>query len=137
LRPPLTPGRSAAPVRRALVATAALALVTPAAAWAHATLVQARPAFAQRIEASPGSILLRFDQSVVALPNAITVYTSKGHVVSGFVQTNANPRIVTDTVEHIWPGGYTVRWRVTSADSHAVSGVFTFGVRHRAPPATE
>ena len=93
-------------MRRALVATAALALAAPASAWAHATLVQTRPAFAQRIETSPGSILLRFDQSVEALPNAITVYTSKGHVVSGFVKPNADPRIVTVPVQTLGPGGY-------------------------------
>ena len=30
-----------------------------------------------------------------------------------------------------------MRWRAISADGHVVSGVFTFGVRVRAPPATE
>jgi len=114
-----------------------LALVVPAAARAHATLVQTKPAFAQRFETPPGSVLLRFDQSVEALPNAITVYTSKGRVVSGQVRPNADPRIVSVPVQKLARGGYTVRWRVTSADSHTVSGVFTFGVRHRAPPATE
>jgi copper transport protein len=115
---------------------AGLALVLPASAWAHATLVRTRPAFAQRVETSPRSVLLRFDQSVEALPNAITVYTSKGHVVSGVTKPNADPRIVSVPVQKLGRGGYTVRWRVTSADSHTVSGVFTFGVRHRAPPAT-
>jgi copper transport protein len=115
---------------------AALALAAPGSAWAHATLVQTKPAFAQRLETSPGQVLLRFDQSVEALPNAITVYTSKGHVVSGQTRPNADPRVVAVPVQKLARGGYTIRWRVTSADSHTVSGVFTFGVRHRAPPAT-
>jgi copper transport protein len=124
-------------MRRALVAAALLALVAPASAWAHATLVQTKPAFAQRVERSPRTVLLRFDQSVEALPNAITVYTSKGRIVSGLTRSSADKRTVTAPVRRLATGGYTIRWRVTSADSHTVSGVFTFGVRHRAPPATE
>ena len=123
-------------MKRALLAMTALALASPASAWAHATLVQTKPAFAQRVETSPGQVLLRFDQSVEALPNAITVYTSKGRVVSGRTKPNDDPRVVTVPVQKLERGGYTVRWRVTSADSHTVSGVYTFGVRHRAPPAT-
>jgi copper transport protein len=124
-------------MRRALAAAAFLALVAPASAWAHATLIQTKPTFAQRVERSPRVVLLRFDQSVEALPNAITVYTSKGRVVSGLTRSSADKRAVTVPVKPLVRGAYTVRWRVTSADSHTVSGVFTFGVRHRAPPATE
>ena len=36
-------------------------------------------------------------------------------------------------VQHLARGGYTVRWRVVSADSHVVAGVFTFGVRPARP----
>src|SRR5262249_4809032 len=34
-------------------------------------------------------------------------------------------------------GPYTVRWHALSADSHVVSGVWTFGVRFKAPPPME
>ena len=34
-------------------------------------------------------------------------------------------------------GAYTVRWQALSADSHVVSGVWTFGVRVPAPPVSE
>jgi copper transport protein len=127
-------------VRRLLVtlcylAVAALAL--PGAAWAHATLEQTIPAFAKRVERSPRYVELRFDQSVKALPNAITVYTAKGKIVSGLARGGTDKRIVTVPVRHLGRGAYTVRWRVVSADSHVVSGVFTFGVRERAPPATQ
>ena len=57
-------------MKRALAAAAFLALAAPASAWAHATLLQTKPAFAQRVERSPRVVLLRFDQSVEALPNA-------------------------------------------------------------------
>jgi copper transport protein len=113
------------------------ALAIPGAAWAHATLKQTIPAFGKRIERSPRFVELRFDQSVKALPNAITVYTAKGKIVSGPSRGGTDKRIVIAPVKHLARGAYTVRWRAVSADSHVVSGVFTFGVRQRAPPATE
>lgn len=113
------------------------ALALPTAAWAHATLKQTIPAFGKRIERSPKFVELRFDQSVKALPNAITVYTAKGKIVSGSSRGGTDKRIVSAPVRQLPRGAYTVRWRAISADSHVVSGVFTFGVQTRAPPATE
>jgi copper transport protein len=113
------------------------ALVLPGTALAHATLTKTTPAFAHRLGQSPQSVVLRFDQSVEAFPDAIRVFTSKGRVVSGLARTSADRRTITVPVRNLGRGGYTVRWRVTSADSHSVAGVFTFGVRHRAAPATE
>jgi copper transport protein len=116
---------------------AVAALVLPGAAWAHATIKQTIPGFAERVQRSPAFVELRFDQSVEALPNAITVYTAKGKIVSGRARGGTDRRIVTVPVHNLPRGGYTVRWRVVSADSHVVSGVFTFGVRRAAPRVTE
>jgi copper transport protein len=127
-------------MRRLQVTTCCLALaalVLPGASWAHATLKQATPGFAKRVKQSPKFVELRFDQSVKPLPNAITVYTAKGKIVSGSARGGTDRRIVTVPVRDLPRGAYTVRWRVVSADSHVISGVFTFGVRHRAPPATD
>jgi copper transport protein len=127
-------------MRRLQVTTCCLALaalVLPGASWAHATLKQATPGFAKRVKQSPKFVELRFDQSVKPLPNAITVYTAKGKIVSGSARGGTDKRIVTVLVRNLPRGAYTVRWRVVSADSHVISGVFTFGVRHRAPPATD
>jgi copper transport protein len=113
------------------------ALAFPGTAGAHATLEHTVPHFGTRLHASPTSVQLEFDQSVKALPNAITVFTAKGRTVSGISRTSVDQRTVTVPVSRLPRGAYTVRWRIVSADSHVVSGVFTFGVRHRAPPATE
>jgi copper transport protein len=124
-------------VRRVLLIGALLALAFPAAAAAHATLERTTPAFGTRVEQSPTSVSLRFDQSVEALPNAIKVYTAHGAVLSGITRTSKDQRTVSVPVKTLRRGGYTVRWRVVSADSHVVSGVFTFGVRMKAPAATD
>ncbi|MGB2875287.1 MAG: copper resistance protein CopC [Gaiellaceae bacterium] len=124
-------------LRAAVLCVVAGGLAFPAGAAAHATLKQTEPAFAARLGRSPTVVVLRFDQSVKALPNAITVFTAKGRVVSGTARSGSDKRIVAVPVQRLGRGGYTVRWRAVSADSHVVSGVFTFGVRQRAPAATE
>ena len=44
---------------------------------------------------------------------------------------------MTAWLPHLAKGAYTVRWHALSGDGHVVSGVFTFGVRARAPAPTE
>jgi copper transport protein len=122
---------------RKLLAVALLALALPAAASAHATLTKTAPAYGTRIERSPAVVRLYFDQTVDVLPNAIRVYSAKGRLLSGRARASTNGRTVAVPVSHLPRGGYTVRWRAVSADGHVVSGVFTFGVRMRAPPASE
>ena len=122
---------------RALLAAALAALVLPAVASAHATLLRSSPGIQERLTSSPGLVRLSFDQSVKALPNAIRVYTAKGSVVSGQTVTSSDKRTIDAPVGRLPRGAYTVRWSAVSADGHVISGVFTFGVRHRAPPATE
>jgi copper transport protein len=79
--------------------------------------------------------VLRFDQSVKAEPNAIEVKNAFGKTFS--LVSKADGRVVTVPVRKLPRGAYTVRWHVLSEDGHVVSGVFTFGVRVKAPPPTE
>ena len=124
-------------MRRRLVLVALLALVFPAAASAHATLEHTAPQFGTRVDRSPKAVTLTFDQSVDALPNAITVYSAHGAVLSGVTRASADKRTISVPVKTLRRGGYTVRWRAVSADGHVVSGVFTFGVKMPAPAATD
>ncbi len=122
---------------RKLLAASLVALALPAAASAHATLLSTAPGVNQRLERSPAEVRLTFDQSVEALGDAIRVYDTKGKLFSRRTVTSADKRTIRAPDARLPRGGYTIRWRVVSADGHVVSGLFTFGVRHRAPPATE
>ena len=124
-------------MRKALVLAALAALALPAVASAHATLTKTEPEYGTRVVRSPKLVRLHFDQSVDALPNAIRVYDPNGRVVSGKTLLSADGRTIDAPVSRLPRGGYTVRWRAVSADGHVVSGVYTFGVRVRPPPATE
>jgi copper transport protein len=122
---------------RKLLVIALAALAFPAAASAHATLKHEVPGFGQRLERSPARVQLSFDQSVEALPNAIRVLDAHGRLLSGATVSSGDKRTISAPVRHLKRGGYTIRWRVISADSHVVAGVYTFGVKQPAPAATE
>jgi len=116
--------------RFAFVALVALAF--PAAASAHATLRSTTPSFRSELKQGPSVIRLQFDQQVKVLPNSIRVLNGVGKNFAGPARANGTDVIA--TVRTLKLGAYTVRWQAISADSHVVSGVWTFGVRVPAPP---
>jgi copper transport protein len=116
---------------RRLVLVALVALAFPAAASAHATLRSATPSFRAELKQGPSVIRLHFDQQVKVLPGSIRVLNGVGKNFAEPAKTNGT--YVTATVRHLKLGAYTVRWQAVSADSHVVSGVWTFGVGVPAP----
>jgi copper transport protein len=124
-------------MRRAVLAGLLVALAWPAAASAHARLINERPDFRERVETTPTQVVLRFDQGVDALANSIVVYSAKGRIVSGTAHSGGDSRVLVVPIHRLRKGAYTVRWHAVSSDSHVVSGAYTFGVRMDAPPPTE
>jgi copper transport protein len=115
--------------RLLLISFAALAF--PAVASAHATLRSTTPKFGTELQRGPAQIALHFDQQVKVLPGSIKVLNGVGKQFA--VQARVDGRTVVARVLPVKLGAYTVRWRAISADSHVVSGVWTFGVRVPAP----
>jgi copper transport protein len=120
-------------VRRLVALCAALALLLPAVAWAHATLLRTTPSFQQDVATSPKTIVLRFDQ-FVKFPKVEVLDIHGRNYAKGARPVSTT---VVASVKTLPTGDYTVRWRALSADSHVVSGVWTFGVRMRSLPPTE
>jgi copper transport protein len=118
-----------------LVALAALTL--PATAFAHASLVRESPTFRERLSRSPREVVLRFDQSVTALPQAIVVLTLDGKNVALPPRAVPAKRAIVARLPELPRGPYTVRWQAMSNDGHIVSGVYTFGVGVPAPLVTD
>jgi copper transport protein len=120
-------------VRRLLLLFGALALAAPAIAWAHASLKAESPGFQQELSVAPRAVHLSFDQ-FVQFPS-IEVFNPSGRQFAGTAVTHGLNVVV--VLRKLPTGAYTVRWHVLSADGHVVSGVWTFGVRVKAPPPTE
>ncbi|HUZ82933.1 MAG TPA: CopD family protein [Gaiellaceae bacterium] len=112
-----------------------LALTFPAAASAHATLESTTPTFGTEVQQGPAQIRLHFDQRVKLLPGAIKVLNGVGKNFAGPARVEGTS--VVAPVRALKLGAYTVRWQAISADSHVVSGVWTFGVRIPAPSVSD
>jgi copper transport protein len=123
-------------MRRALLVAALCALALPAQAFAHATLEQTSPSFEQRLNASPRRVSLMFDQYVKALPRSLQLYSTRGALPLARIHSEGR-RLIASVPSRLRTGGYTIRWHAMSGDGHVVSGVFTFGVRARAPAPTQ
>jgi len=117
---------------RRFVLVALLALAFPSAAFAHATLESTTPHFGKELQQAPKTIELHFDQYVKLFnTSAIKVLNDNGKNFAYGARTQGTSVIA--NVRTLPSGAYTVRWQAVSADSHVVSGVWTFGVRVPAP----
>lgn len=116
---------------RKLALVALVALAFPAAAAAHATLRSTTPQFGHEVSGAPSTIRLHFDQHVKLLPHAVKVLDGSGKDYA-LGATSSGVDVVA-RLKALPRGGYTVRWQGVSADSHVVSGVWTFGVGVKAP----
>jgi copper transport protein len=105
-------------------------LATAAPAWAHATLLDTNPVDRSTVAQSPSQVTLTYNENVAISLGSVTVYDSTGGRVDAGPPHHASStdHTVIVSVPQLKPGTYIVVWRVISADSHPVSGAFTFNV---------
>lgn len=113
-----------------------LTALTPASA--HAVLTSSTPQDGAVVKTAPGTVTLTFSESVGLLDDSFRVLDHTNRRLRTGRPTRANGE--GDTARITLParmddGTYTVGWRVVSADSHPVSGAFTFSVGKPSPTA--
>lgn len=125
-------------MRRALL-VAVLALVAlPATAGAHATLQGTSPERGAALDGAPDRVVLEFSEPVEAAFGALRVFGAGGEPVAAgepFRPDGDARRVAVRLPADLAEGGYTVTFRVISADSHPVSGGFVFAYGEGAGPA--
>ncbi|MFJ2233101.1 copper resistance CopC/CopD family protein [Streptomyces sp. NPDC087859] len=101
-------------------------------ASAHAALRSADPEDGTVLKSAPAYITLTFTESVGLLDDSFRVLSPKnGRVRTGeaeHVPGSSDTARVSLPASGLGEGTFTVAWRVVSADSHPVSGAFTFSV---------
>jgi len=101
-------------------------------AGAHATLTGTSPAAEEVVDAAPDTVELRFDEPVETVEGAVRVFGPDGERVdAGTVETADGGATLRAAVDGDAEGTYTVAWRVTSQDSHTLSGSFVYHVGTR------
>ena len=125
-------------IRALALALAALALL-PQTASAHALLEATTPERGARLERAPEQVSLRFSEPVEAEFGAVRVFDSDGREVQTGRTFHPGDRAAEVAVRlkaGLGEDGYTVTYRVISADSHPVSGGFVFVVGDAPAPST-
>ncbi|MFE6628697.1 copper resistance CopC/CopD family protein [Streptomyces rochei] len=100
-------------------------------ASAHAALRSTDPGDGSVLRSAPRHVTLTFTESVGLRDDSFRVLDPGGHRVRTGAAGRAEGRSDTARVTlagDLGEGTYTVAWRVVSADSHPVSGAFTFSV---------
>ncbi|MZF87339.1 copper resistance protein CopC/CopD [Streptomyces sp. SID5643] len=111
-----------------------LLLAGAAPASAHAALRGTDPDDGSLVRQAPRHITLTFTESVGLLDDSFRVFGPDQRRVHTGEATHADGRSDTARVGlpgKLAEGTYTVAWRVVSADSHPVSGAFSFSVGKR------
>jgi copper transport protein len=121
------PGRVARAAALAILAGLAL----PEAAAAHAELEGSSPARGDHVRHAPERVELRFSEPVEVSFGAVRVYNAGGERVETGPTSHPDGRgdaVGVKLRNGLGDGVYTATYRVISADSHPVSGGFTFTV---------
>ncbi len=117
--------------RAAAVMAAALLLVLPRLAAAHAFLDHADPKVGSTVPASPAKVTVHFTQAVEPAFSTLKVTDAAGKQVDkADVQVDPKDQTVLTVSLPPLPGGtYDVEWKVTSVDTHRTHGKFSFTVQ--------
>ena len=130
--------RGRGPITTAVVAVLVAALVAPAGACGHATVAGTSPQRGAELERAPERVTFRFSEPVEAAFGAVQVYDQQGKRVDEGAAKHPGGRGDEVTIGlrgGLGDGTYTATYRVVSADSHPVSGGFTFTVGKGGAPA--
>ena len=119
-------------MRAFAVAFAAVLLLFPASAFAHAELVSANPPASGTVQAAPKEISITFSEAVEAKFSTIEVLDDKAQrFEQGKPEAAPNdPKTLRVMVKELRAGTYRVNWHVVSSDdSHKTKGTYEFTVK--------
>jgi copper transport protein len=121
--------RAGALVAALLSALVLLGLTAPEA-LAHAALLKTTPQDSQILDSAPTEVTLTYGEAVSIGLGQLKVETADGtRVDNGVPFLSGGGSVVHIPLSRgLAQGSYVVLWRVVSADSHPVSGAFTFSV---------
>ncbi|GAB3857449.1 copper resistance protein CopC [Nocardioides maradonensis] len=116
----------------------ALPVLLSPSAYAHAMVVASDPAPGSLLRTAPKDVSITFDEAVTVVPDAVRVYGPDGSRVDrgAVLRPGGAGDEVGVAIDARAEGTYLVSWRVVSADSHPVTGAFTFSVGKRSGAPT-
>jgi copper transport protein len=113
----------------------ALDVSTAGPALAHATVTATTPADGARLDAAPAEVTVEFDEGVSLGAGNVRVLDTDGSRVDTGTPTVRDAVLTVALGSDLPDGGYVVTYRVVSADSHPITGAWSFVVGDGALPA--
>ena len=114
-------------MKLALPTTALAAVLLPAAAGAHAILMDSTPAPHASLPAGPQAITLQFNSRIDRQRSRLTLIAPDRSQARLPIGPGGAPDVMT-TAATLQPGDYTVRWQVLAVDGHITRGDVPFTV---------
>ncbi|WP_414685424.1 copper resistance CopC/CopD family protein [Micromonospora robiginosa] len=118
-----------------LLVSLLLAPATPASA--HAVLVSSSPAASAVVPEAPAQVVITFSESVRKVPGKVRVIAPDGSRADRGEPTFRGGEVTIGVDPSAGRGTYLVSYRVISADSHPVSGTFTYSVGAPSEPPSD
>ncbi|MFN8052253.1 MAG: CopD family protein [Acidimicrobiales bacterium] len=95
---------------------------------AHSVLESSSPEAGTVLDSAPSEITLTFNEAVSLTNDSVRLLDVNGRTVATGRPVAVDNVVRTSVPTTLARGSYIVAWKVTSADSHPVSGAFTFAV---------
>ncbi|WP_405094684.1 copper resistance CopC/CopD family protein [Micromonospora sp. NBC_01412] len=137
LRPPRRRLARVGALAGLLVTVVALLLAPATPASAHAVLVSSSPAASAVVPGGPAEVVLTFSEPVRKVAGKIRVIAPDGARADRGEPTFESTVVTVPVDPSAGRGTYLVSYRVISADSHPVSGAFTYSVGAPSTPPTD
>jgi len=101
-------------------------------AWGHPVLEASDPEQGTTVS-SPKEIRLTFTENLIAKFSGLTIKDQSGRLIgtaTPSVDPNDKRQLVVPISTPLLPGAYDVDWHAVGADTHRVTGHFSFRVAH-------
>jgi methionine-rich copper-binding protein CopC len=118
------------PIKKILLAAAAISIAFAGQAMAHAHLKSSTPAADSSVKAAPSELDLTFSEGLnlkfsgikVTSPNKTAVKTGNGMLM------DKDTTLMVPVTDKLAPGKYTVEWHALSTDGHKTNGAYSFTI---------
>ena len=115
-----------------IVATAGIAAVlmlVPAVAWAHAVLVRSTPGVNATVEGPDIAVNMKFSSRIDGKRSTLLLSTSDGQSRPLTIEEQGASDTLSAHVTRLGPGKYAIHWQVLATDGHVTRGEIPFTVK--------
>jgi methionine-rich copper-binding protein CopC len=112
-----------------MIAVAAVLVLIPRVALAHAVLVESTPKMNAIIEGPDLAVTMKFSSRVDGARSTVLLSTLDGQFKPLAIEHQSAADTLTTRLTHLSPGKYSIRWQVLATDGHVTRGEIPFRVK--------